>query len=368
MADQTQLNKQADETGPTRTLWHRLLGKELELVLTPVGITVLTEVQVSSNPPKADILLLRRFGNTWTTEQLPFLPDGIRDSRASHILIEFKYRETIQEETFQQAVGYDYFYQQGQQLARSQVETFVFSAKTPQGATLQAFGYEQTETAGVYRSKMVLVRHVTLIILNQLSPTPYNAFVQCFASQRRVRRAAFQRLLADGQDAFSETLWDFLTGLQNHIQTKEGNMSDIISEDTGLTPEMVIETGRQIRKAVIARLTPEERLEGLTAETRQALFTSLPTEERKALIASLPTEERKALIASLPTEERKALIASLPTEERKALVASLPAEERKALVASLPLEERLAGLAAEDIGPLLAQIEAYLRAQNKGQK
>src|SRR4051812_35809265 len=118
MTEQTQPDKQEGEVGPTQTLWPRLLGKELELVLTPVGITVLTEVQVSSNPPKADILLLRRSGNTWTTEQLPFLPDGIRNSRASHILIEFKYRETIREETFQQAVGYDYFYQQGQQLTR----------------------------------------------------------------------------------------------------------------------------------------------------------------------------------------------------------------------------------------------------------
>ncbi len=324
MTEQLQPDQSTGESSPARTLWHRLLGKELELVLTPVGITVLTEVQVSSNPPKADILLLRRSGDAWTTEQLPFLPDGIRNSRASHILIEFKYRETIQEETFQQAVGYDYFYQQGQQLARTQVETFVFSAKTPQQTTLRAFGYEQTETAGVYRSKMVLVRHVTLIILNQLLPVPYNAFVQCFASQRRVRRAAFQHLLADGKGALNETVRDFLTGLRNHMQMKEGTMSEVIDEvideDEVLTPEMVIETGRLIRKSVIARLTPEERLEGLTPETRQALF------------------------------------------------ASLPAEERKALIASLPLEERLAGLAAEDMGALLTQIEAYLRTQNKEQK
>src|SRR5262249_24588652 len=158
------------------------------------------------------------------------------NSRAGHILIEFKYRETIQEETFQQAVGYDYFYQQGQQLARPQVETFIFSAKTPQKATLQAFGYEQTEATGVYRSKTVLARQITLIILNELLPVSYNAFVQCFASQRRVRRAAFQRLLDEGQNTLNDALWIFLTGLQTHIKTKEGNMNESKNNDEGLTP------------------------------------------------------------------------------------------------------------------------------------
>lgn len=46
-----------------KTQWHRLLGKHLELLLTPVGITVQTEPQVMSEPPKVDILLLRREGN-----------------------------------------------------------------------------------------------------------------------------------------------------------------------------------------------------------------------------------------------------------------------------------------------------------------
>jgi hypothetical protein len=363
MAEQTPLG--ADEPRSARTLWHRLLGKELELALTPVGITVLTEVQVSSNPPKADIVLLRRQGREWTDEQRQFLPDGIRRSRASHILIEFKYGETIQEETFQQAVGYDYFYQQGQQLARQQVETFVLSAKTPQAATLQTFGYEQTELAGVYRSKIMLVRHITLVLLNELVPEAHNAFVQCFASQRRIRRAAFQQLLADGYKTLSEVLWEFLTGLQNHLQIKEGTMSKVKQEDVGLTPEMVMETGRQIRKALIARLTPEERLEGLTPEARQALIARLAPEER---LEGLTPEARQALFARLSIKERQAFMASLPAAERQALATSLPVEERKAFIASLPLEERLVGLSTDDLADLMEQIEAYLRAQNQAKK
>ena len=332
MTDQTQPDKGEGNVLSTRTLWHRLLGKELELALTPVGVTVLTEVQVSSNPPKADILLLRRHAGAWTAEQLPFLPDGVRDSQASHILIEFKYRETIQEETFQQAVGYDYFYQQGQQLTRTQVETFVFSAKTPQKATLQKFGYEQAGAPGVYRSNAQLLRHIVLIILNELPLIGYNAFVQCFASQRRTREAAFERLLGGELNDLQEVLTDFVMGLRTHIQTKEGNVSKIKRSDEGLTPELVMETGKQIRKAILANLSKEDRL---------ALLNSLPREE---ILARLAPAER---LAGLAPAERLAGLA--------------PAER----LAGLAPEERLAGLAPEEIATWMKQIEIYLHTHNK---
>lgn len=52
-----------------KTLWHRLLGKWLELLLTRVDIAVYTEPQIMSEPPKVDILLLRRNSPTWTPVQ-----------------------------------------------------------------------------------------------------------------------------------------------------------------------------------------------------------------------------------------------------------------------------------------------------------
>lgn len=81
------------EGQPTR--WHQLLGKEFELLLTQVDIIVYTEIQVMSEPPKADILLLQRERKAWTVAQKALLPDGIRDSRARHILLEFKYTESL---------------------------------------------------------------------------------------------------------------------------------------------------------------------------------------------------------------------------------------------------------------------------------
>ena len=43
-----------------RTQWHRILGALLELLLTRLGIIVQSEVQVMSDPPKVDIVLLSR--------------------------------------------------------------------------------------------------------------------------------------------------------------------------------------------------------------------------------------------------------------------------------------------------------------------
>ena len=52
----------AQESAAAQTQWHRLLGQLLEELLTPVGITVLTGFPIMTNPPEADVLLLRREG------------------------------------------------------------------------------------------------------------------------------------------------------------------------------------------------------------------------------------------------------------------------------------------------------------------
>ena len=53
-------------TKTPKTRWHRLLGKLLEELLTPVGIDVSTELQVMTDPPETDILLLRRENAKWS--------------------------------------------------------------------------------------------------------------------------------------------------------------------------------------------------------------------------------------------------------------------------------------------------------------
>ena len=99
---------QMEKTKKSNTRWHLILGAMLEELLTPVGIEIYTDFPVMADRPKADILLLRKKTPKWTPEQLARLPDGVRDSRADHILLEFKHTESVGLSAFRQAVGYDF--------------------------------------------------------------------------------------------------------------------------------------------------------------------------------------------------------------------------------------------------------------------
>ena len=290
-----------------KTLWHRLLGKWLELLLTRVDIIVYTEPQIMSEPPKVDILLLRRNSPRWTPVQLRLLPDGVRESGASHILIEFKFTESLNRERFQQALGYDYFYRQAQQVDNATVQTFVFAAITPRATFLQEYGYQVAEHPGVYRSVNPMLQPVVLIVLNELRPELHNTFVQCFASRGQVRRAAFQRLMAMEWQELDEAFWDFFSGLQNQYVEK-GKEESIMRKREAVTPETVMEEGRLLRKSLLAVLTPEERLAGVPVSVRLA---GLAPEER---LAGLAPEER---LAGLTEEEMVALMKQIEAQLQK---------------------------------------------------
>jgi hypothetical protein len=145
-----------------------------------------------SEPPAADILLLRRQGSRWTASQRARLPDGVRDSQARHILIEFKYTESINEMALRQSLAYDTFYKRIQKLHDADVQTFLLSAKTPNAQFLAEFGYRRGEQPGVYYSQNQLVRLLPVLSLNELRNEAHNVFVRFFASQRQQKAAAFE--------------------------------------------------------------------------------------------------------------------------------------------------------------------------------
>lgn len=331
----------SDSSMPVKTQWHRILGTLFELLLTPVGITVQTEVQVMSDPPKVDILLLRRESPHWTERQLQLLCDGLRDTEANNLLLEFKYSESFNESSLLQALSYDFFYRQAQQLSEQMVQSFVVVARTPRSSVLRHYGYVATDLPGVLRSTQPLLSRIIVIVLNQLQSVAHNAFVQCFASRRNIRQSAFTQLQQMDQHELSQGLQELLVGLNSRFEIQEETMGKSNLQE-GFTAEDLMKLGREVRRSVLATLT---------------------TEERKALIASASPEERKALIASASPEERKMLIASASPEERKALIASASPEERKALIASASPEERLEGLSTEGLNELIEQIEHYLHQQ-----
>ncbi len=272
-----------------QTSWHRLLARLLELVLSPVNIEVLSDVSVMTDPPEADILLLRRQTAQWTAAQRALLPDGIRDSNASHILIEFKYTESFNENALAQAVGYNFFYKRAKQLANNNLQTVIFSAKTPRTATLERLGYFQTQLTGVYRSKTPVFEQILLLSLNELSNEPHNTWIKCFASKKKVKEETLKDLKT--LDLGSDELKCLIGGLKKIWSIFSKGESKM---KMNFTPEEVTEFGRDLGEFWLAGLTPSERLAGLTPSERLAGLT--PSE----LLAEIKPSER--LVGLKPSE------------------------------------------------------------------
>jgi hypothetical protein len=278
------------QTSPApKTRWHILLGALLDALLTPVDIEVSTNVTVMSTPPEADILLLRRDRPEWSAEQLARLPDGIRESSASHILLEFKYTESLNEQSFRQALGYDYFYRQSHELSASELQTVVVSSKTPRTATLKALGYAVSNHAGVYQSRYPVLNVIMLLSLNELANTLHNAPIKCFASRKREKQAAFTILQRQHPPSFPVQFWWFIKGLLDHWLLPGGG--DDMSVE--LTPERVIEMGKKWEDLFLAGISVEKRLAGLKPEERLA---GLKPEER---LAGLKPEEIERYLRKL---------------------------------------------------------------------
>ncbi len=254
-----------------RVQYHRLLGAGMRLNLAAVKVLVSTESGILSESPRVDILLLRREGANWTEAQRERLPDGICDSSAAHILVEFKYTESVSEDGILQAAAYDLFYRQVQRLSKEDTLPVVLSAKTPQKSRLDKWGYEESQR-GVFRTNLPFVGRVLLLALNRLPACSNNALVKLFASRQQERNAGFASLdssvFADSTD-----LHAYVLGLSQTLKV-EGDMS--MAEV--LTPEKVLEYGKRIRELVFETGTLEERLVGLNSEERRELLRLLQEE------------------------------------------------------------------------------------------
>ena len=290
-----------------RVQYHQLLGMGMQLNLAAVHVNVATKSSVLTESPRVDILLLRREGAAWTDAQRARLPDGLRDSAAAHVLVEFKYTESVTEDGILQAAAYDLFYRQAQNLSREQTLPVLMSARTPHRSRLDEWGFEETQR-GVFRARLPIMRRVLLLALNRLPATSNNAIVKLFASRDREREAAFAALDRQLLEESPE-LRAYVLGLSQTINVKgELNMAET------LTPEKVMEYGKRIRELIIETGTPEERLAGLSPEEILARFS---LDER---LAGLSPDER---LTGLSPDER---LTGLNSAERRELLRRLQEE------------------------------------------
>ena len=258
-----------------KTRWHLLLSKMLEEILIPVGIEVHIDLDIMSESPRVDILLIKRTKGTWLPKQTARLPDGIRSSRAKHILLEFKYSESVNGDVFEQALCYKKFYKQSRKLKEKDVQIFLISSKTTRKEVLTRFGYSLSETSGVYMSSNPFVKNIPILSLNELADKPYNAFFKCFASKVREKRKAFSMLEQWKSGINSNNFWQFIYGLSKICLIKGG---DVMKE---ITPDTLIKIGKEMGDLFLATLPIEKRLQGLTLEERLQGFT---LEEIEALL------------------------------------------------------------------------------------
>jgi len=171
--------------------------------------------------------------------------------------LNFKYSESVTAHTFDKVHAYDVLFRDTQKLTKQEVATFILSAKTPRPALLKLYGYEPTAWPGVYQSRALMVNRVGLIVLNELSPAPHNAYVKCFASRKKEQVIAFDTL--EGLEvSFPTTLLLFLTTLYR-LLSQSGEL-DMIRK--GIKGEDLLKWGEQLQELLVS-LSIKQRLEGI---------------------------------------------------------------------------------------------------------
>ena len=282
--------------------WHRWFGDLFKISLTPLGIDVKTDFPVMTDPPKADVVIIHKNKKDWTHEQLQFLPDGIRNSKAEHIILEFKYTQSINEDAFFQTAGYRIFYKFSHKLKNENIQTFLISSKTPEQATLKEYGYTLEEPRGVFTSQYPLLKRIPLISLNDIENKPYNALIKLFASKKKARIAAIAAL-GSLIKFMPSKLKSYILSFHKLLFGTGGDEMDCQEE---LTSEELTEVSRIFDKFVLAILPPEEILANFKPEQR---MKGLKPEQR---LKGLKPEQR---LKGLKPEQIKAYLKKISKNE-----------------------------------------------------
>ena len=284
--------------------WHRLFAEMLKELLAPLNITVIPDAPIMTDSPKADVLLIRRETPQWTDMQLMSLPDGIRDSQADHILIEFKFTESVNQKVLNQALAYDTFFKRTQSLKDKQIQTVILSSKTPAEATLKKFGYTKAVKPGVYHSNAIMLEDLHIIVINDLSDADYNDFVKCFASRKNIRWNAFKRIMHPNRQKLSNALFYIINSIVKLMNRKN---QEVLIMNNEITSKQIVEVGKNMYyniilnedgpdyflekfgiEQILSKLKPEERLSGLKPEER---LSGLKPEERLSGLTSKEIEQ-----------------------------------------------------------------------------
>jgi hypothetical protein len=240
-----------------KTLWHDWFGNLFKVSLIPTGLDVATDVPVMKQLPEADIVIIRRHSKIWTKEQLKRLPDGIRHTRAKHVLIELKFTESINEDAICQIGGYYKFYKINQKLKpNNQLKCFLVSSKTPRKSTLKRFQYYKTKYPGVFKSQGPICGLFPIISLNDLSDAPHNILFKLFASKKKETINATNKVRDRLYNQLPEPLQNFLSDYIERCLIEGGSNMDYLN--------LTQEERKKLRQEWLSKYSTEELLSGRT--------------------------------------------------------------------------------------------------------
>lgn len=241
----------------TSVLLHQAFAETLETLLEPLGIEVQAEVEVSKQPLKVDIILIRRTGAIWTPQQLEVLCDGIRESSASHILVEFKNTESFDRKAVKGIITYEHSFQTTKELPDEDIQCFIVVAHAPQQATREKFRYTIRVTPGVYHSTCCLLADTPLIVLSELRTTTNNMFFKVFAHNRRAKLEAVQQIYSNDHTILTnnDNVRNVIFGLMPLWDNTEEYSA------MRITKEFLMEQGKAVQRRLAGELLGTEILD-----------------------------------------------------------------------------------------------------------
>jgi len=291
-----------------KTLFHRIFGQMIEGLLCPLNLEVYTELPVMSFPPEADVVIIRRHKKSWTDKQKEYLPDGIRDTHARYVIIEFKYTESLNKKALQQALSYDYLFHVHKNIKKVDMQTFLVSSKTPNEDFMSQMGFRQVSgRKGVYQSDNEACNSINILVLNELPNTYNNVFFKCFASHKIERFKAFELLQKKDLADVTSVVKRLMLGLWQVWYNFQGGKK----MEFQMTPEQFQKTVDMWGEVYLQSLSPQELLKYVPIKDR---LKDVPVYER---LKDVPVYER---LKDVPVYEHLKVV---PIDQIKAYYESI---------------------------------------------
>jgi len=281
---------------PKKIQWHEILSSILSAWLAPAGIEVQSNIEFSS---KIDILIRPCSHKKFTQEQRLHLADGLSGSKASRLLIEFKYTESFNLNALNQTLSYLHSYAKANQIPKNEMDAFLLCSKTPANKSLQRFSYKETNLVGVYHSDDERYAQVTLLVLNELSNEPQNIPLKCFASRKNELQKTFETIQQRDLKSINLSVLRLICGLAELLLRGEFDMNEHV-----ITPGFLTDIGKDVLDNILQQMTISERLKGLDVKERlEGLDVSqiIPRLEKKKVLQQFEPNER---LEGLGTKER----------------------------------------------------------------